>query len=108
MSFDNAISGIELTLSLGSFPEVSLSQTRRRRNEAKGDLDDGIDPAEEKRQRRLKAELATQTTFALVAEVYIQKMEREEKVARHPQEGALVSRTSRWRRQPSDRFGDAP
>ena len=108
MSFDNAISGIELTLSLGSFPEVSLSQTRRRRNEAKGDLDDGIDPAEEKRQRGLKAELATQTTFALVAEVYIQKMEREEKVARHPQEGALVSRTPRRYRQTSDRFGDAP
>ena len=71
--------GIERKLSLGSFPDVSLSQARRKRDEAKGELDDGIDPAEEKRQRRLAAELAAQTTFGLVAEEYIQKMEREGK-----------------------------
>lgn len=71
--------GIERKLSLGSFPDVSLPQARRRRDEAKAELDDGIDPVEEKRQRRLKAELAAQTTFGLVAEEYIQKMEREGK-----------------------------
>ncbi|OMJ32559.1 integrase [Sphingomonas sp. Sph1(2015)] len=69
--------GIERKLSLGSFPDVTLMQARRKRDEAKAELDDGIDPVEEKRQRRLKAELAAQTTFALVAEEYIQKMERE-------------------------------
>ena len=69
--------GIERKLSLGSFPDVSLVQARRKRDEAKAELDDGIDRVEEKRQRRLKAELAAQTTFALVAEEYIQKMERE-------------------------------
>ena len=69
--------GIERKLSLGSFPDVTLVQARRKRDEAKAELDDGIDPVEEKRQRRLKAELAAQTTFALVAEEYIQKMERE-------------------------------
>lgn len=71
--------GIERKLSLGSFPNVSLLQARRKRDEAKAELDDGIDPVEEKRQRRLKAELAAQTTFGLVAEEYIQKMEREGK-----------------------------
>ncbi|KTT71212.1 tyrosine-type recombinase/integrase [Sphingomonas sanguinis] len=69
--------GIERKLSLGSFPDVSLVQARRKRDEAKAELDDGIDPVEEKRQRRLKAELAAQTTFALVAGEYIEKMERE-------------------------------
>jgi integrase len=69
--------GIERKLSLGSFPDVSLVQARRKRDEAKAELDDGIDSVEEKRQRRLKAELAAQTTFELVAEEYIQKMERE-------------------------------
>lgn len=69
--------GIERKLSLGSFPDVTLVQARRKRDEAKAELDDGIDPVEEKRQRRLKAELAAQTTFALVAEEYIEKMERE-------------------------------
>jgi len=69
--------GIERKLSLGSFPDVSLVQARRKRDEAKAELDDGIDPVEEKRQRRLKAKLAAQTTFALVAGEYIEKMERE-------------------------------
>jgi len=69
--------GIERKLSLGSFPDVTLVQARRKRDEAKAELDDGIDPVEEKRQRRLKAELAAQTTFALVAGEYIEKMERE-------------------------------
>ena len=44
--------GVERKLSLGTFPEVSLAQARRKRDEAKGELDDGIDPVEEKRQRR--------------------------------------------------------
>jgi len=69
--------GIERKLSLGSFPDITLQQARRKRDEAKAELEDGIDPVEEKRQRRLKAELAAQTTFGLVAEEYIQKMERE-------------------------------
>ena len=56
---------------------MTLPQARRKRDEAKGELDDGIDAAEVTRQRRLEAELAAKTTFALVAEEYIQKMERE-------------------------------
>lgn len=69
--------GIERKLSLGSFSDVSLPQARRKRDEAKAELDGGIDRVEEKRQRCLKADVAAQTTFGLVAEEYIQKMERE-------------------------------
>jgi hypothetical protein len=69
--------GIERKLSLGSFPDVSLQQARRARDVAKAELDDGVDPVEEKRQKRLQAELAAKTTFELVANEYIEKMERE-------------------------------
>ncbi|MDP5277447.1 integrase arm-type DNA-binding domain-containing protein [Sphingomonas sp. DG1-23] len=58
---------------------MTLSQARRKRDEAKGELDDGIDPAEEKRQKRLQAELAAKTSFAVVATEFIQKMELEGK-----------------------------
>jgi len=58
---------------------VSLQQARRKRDKARVQLVDGIDPVEEKRQRRLEAELAAKTTLQLVAEEYIQKMEREGK-----------------------------
>jgi integrase len=69
--------GIERKLSLGSFPQVSLAQARKKRDLARGELDEGIDPAEVKRQKRLEAELAAKTTFELVAKEYIEKMERE-------------------------------
>lgn len=71
--------GVERNLSLGSFPDVTLQQARKGCDKAQAQLIDDIDPAEEKRQRRLKAELAAQTTFKLVAEEFIQKMEREGK-----------------------------
>jgi Arm DNA-binding domain len=71
--------GIERKLSLGSFPDVTLQQARKERDKAKAELVDDIDPVEEKRQRRLKAELAAKTTFTLVADEFIQKMEREGK-----------------------------
>jgi integrase len=77
--FRYKVFGSDRKLSLGSFPDVSLHDARRKRDEARGYLTDGIDPVEEKRQRRLEAELAAKTTFELVAEEYIQKMQREGK-----------------------------
>ena len=42
--------GMERKLSPSSFPDVSLVQGRRKRDEAKAELDDGIDPVEESLQ----------------------------------------------------------
>lgn len=53
-----------------------MQQARKQRDVARGTYRRDR-PVEEKRQRRLKAELAAQTTFKLVAEEFIQKMERE-------------------------------
>lgn len=69
--------GIEKKLSLGSFPDVSLPQARTLRDEARAQLADGFDPAEARRQRRLQEEAAAKTSFRMVAEEYIEKMERE-------------------------------
>ena len=69
--FRNRIAGIERKLSLGSFPDVTLQQARKKRDAGRADLEDGIDPVEEKRLRRLKAELTAQTTFKLVANEFI-------------------------------------
>lgn len=75
--FRYKVFGVERKLSLGTFPEVSLQQARRLRDDARADIEEGGDPAAEKRQKRLEAELAAKTTFELVATEYIQKMERE-------------------------------
>lgn len=75
--FRYKVFGIERKLSLGCYPEVTLQQARRKRDEARAQLLDGIDPVEAKRQSRLEAELASKTTFKLVADEYIEKMARE-------------------------------
>jgi len=69
--------GIERKLSLGSFPDVSLAQARKKRDLARGEVDEGHDPVEDKRQKKVAAEIAAKTTFRLVAEEYIQKVARE-------------------------------
>ena len=71
--------GVERKLSLGIYPEVSLKDARQLRDEARAKLTDGIDPIAEKRQRRIKEQLAAKATFKLVAEEYIEKMEKEGK-----------------------------
>lgn len=71
--------GIERKLALGRFPDMSLQKARAMRDEAQGQLADGIDPVIEKRRLKLEAALAAATTFRLVADEYIEKMERERK-----------------------------
>lgn len=77
--FRYKVFGVERKLSLGSFPQVTLQQARRKRDEARSELSDGFDPAEAKRLKRLEAEHAAKTTFGSVATEYIEKMEREGK-----------------------------
>ncbi|RZF64721.1 DUF4102 domain-containing protein [Sphingomonas populi] len=77
--FRYKVFGVERKMSLGSFPDVTLKDARKKRDALRAELEDGIDPVEEKRQRRIKDELAAATTFGLVAEEFIQKMEREGK-----------------------------
>ena len=93
--------GIEKKLSFGSFPDVSLQEARKARDEARNQLEEGIDPVEEKRQRKLEAELAAKTTFKLVAEEYIQKMEREGKAP-------ATIKKARWFLELLDGIGKRP
>ncbi|MDG5487750.1 Arm DNA-binding domain-containing protein [Sphingomonas sp. BGYR3] len=69
----------ERKLSLGAFPKITLAEARKKRDAVRAQLEDGIDPVEQKRQRQLAAEQSAQTTFALVATEYIDKMRAEGK-----------------------------
>lgn len=81
--------GVDRKLALGEFPDVSLQAARGKREEARAQLVDGIDPAAERRKKKFEAKAAANTTFRLVADEYVQKMERE---GRKP---ATVSK-ARW------------
>jgi integrase len=69
--------GRQKTLALGAYPAVSLADARRGRDEAKKLLARGIDPSEQRKIDRQAGKAATESTFRIVAEEVISKLERE-------------------------------
>lgn len=76
--------GVERKLSLGQYPCTSIADARQKRDEARAMVVEGQDPIAMKRQAELEAKICQATTFELVAEEYIQKMELEGRSARQP------------------------
>ncbi|WP_429771127.1 tyrosine-type recombinase/integrase [Aurantiacibacter flavus] len=75
---------------------MSLKEARAKRDEARRLLANGIDPAAAKRQAFIEATIGAATTFKLVADEYIEKMEREGKKT-------VPIKKSRWFRDLLDR-----
>jgi integrase len=71
------IAGKEKKLSLGRYPDVPLKEARERAGEARKLIASGVDPSEKKRSDRIEATLSAANTFAIVAEEYVLKSERE-------------------------------
>jgi len=62
--------GREKRLSLGTYPEVTLLEARRRRDDAKRMLVDGADPSAERRSQKMAANAAAGNTFEAVARAW--------------------------------------
>lgn len=69
--------GKEQKLSLGRYPDVSLKEARRRRDEARTIIAAGTDPAAVKREAKLEAQADVADSFAAVADEYLDKCSRE-------------------------------
>ena len=65
--------GKQKTLALGVYPEVSLSKARKRREIAREQLAEGIDPGVAKREERQAKADAAANTFEAVARVWLTK-----------------------------------
>jgi hypothetical protein len=63
--------GKEKKLSLGAYPDLSLKDARRLRDEARAALASGRDPALERKKAKLSAHLSAASTFTDVAREYI-------------------------------------
>lgn len=61
------------TLALGVYPAVSLAKARKRREQAREFLADGIDPGQAKRDEKLTRQAAAAQTFEAVARQWIRK-----------------------------------
>ncbi len=59
--------GKEKLLSIGVYPTVTLADARRKRDDAKRLLSDGVDPGEKKKERRLSAKAESENTFKNIA-----------------------------------------
>lgn len=57
--------GLEKKLALGAFPEISLSVARKKREEAKGQIAQGVDPSVARKEKKA-AEIMEQETFETV------------------------------------------
>lgn len=60
-------SGVERTLALGKYPDISLAEARKLRAAAREKINSGIDPSQAKRIEKVKQATANANTFEAVA-----------------------------------------
>lgn len=66
--------GKDKRLALGSYPETSLASARKKRDEGRRLLSEGLDPAMERKRDKLVAAFKAANSFGDVAKEYIEKM----------------------------------
>lgn len=69
--------GIEKKLSFGSYPDVSLRDARKLRDDARDLLAEGKDPVLERQREKLRGEALAENTFTRVAQEYCSKRRRD-------------------------------
>ncbi|MBB4302841.1 integrase [Rhodobium orientis] len=67
----------ENVLSFGRYPTIGLAAARRKRDEAKELIADGINPATQRRLDKIAAENAARQTFGLIADEYLERLKQE-------------------------------
>ncbi len=73
--------GKQRKLAIGPYPVVSLKEARTRRNEAKRQLDVGLDPSQQKRLAKLAATAEQANTFETLSAEFLEKKRGEGKAA---------------------------
>jgi integrase len=71
--FKYRFGGKERLLALGVYPEVSLGAARKKRDEARAKLRDGVDPGVERKAEKQRQRIAAENTFEAVAREWIAK-----------------------------------
>ena len=69
--------GKDKRIALGRYPEIGLAEARRKRDDAKRKLYEGIDPLAERKREKLLAIYKAANTFGDLAKEYIDKMVAE-------------------------------
>jgi integrase len=64
-------------LAIGAYPEISLGEARRRREEAREMIALGKDPSREKRRDKLRSRIQAADTFKAISDEFCQKRRRD-------------------------------
>jgi len=71
------VEGKEKQLAIGPYPQISLSEARKRRDDAKTTLAMGKDPSREKQRDKARTRVESENTFKAIAEEYCAKRKRD-------------------------------
>ena len=74
---DYRFAGKRRTLAFGVYPAVTLAEARDQRDAAKKQIAAGIDPALDRKLKKLATMTAAESTFRAIAEEWIEKLTRE-------------------------------
>ncbi|WP_428681107.1 tyrosine-type recombinase/integrase [Sphingopyxis sp.] len=71
------IDGREKKLGFGTYPDVTLSDARKRRDDARAMIAKGIDPSREKQRDKVRSRIEAADTFMAIADEYCAKRKRD-------------------------------
>lgn len=71
------IEGREKLLAIGAYPEIGLSNARKRREEARALIAQGIDPSREKQRSKARSRIEAGNTFEAIAAEFCAKRRRD-------------------------------
>ena len=71
------VDGKEKKLGLGTYPEVSLADARKRRDDAREAVAAGKDPSREKQREKARAKLGADNTFSALSAEFCKKRRRD-------------------------------
>jgi integrase len=71
------LDGREKKLAIGPYPEISLAEARRRRDDARTLIITGKDPSREKQRDKVQSRIKAESTFAALSKEYCAKRQRD-------------------------------
>ena len=71
------LDGKEKLLAMGAYPQIGLSDARKRREDARALLAQGKDPSREKQKDKLRSRIQAADTFRVIADEYCAKRRRD-------------------------------
>lgn len=79
LDYTNPITSKRQTLALGVYPTITLEAARKRRDEAKQQIANNVDPSEKRKQAKLQAKINTENSFRNVAQTWLDIRKHEGK-----------------------------